>query len=108
MFFTYIVRCADDSLYVGHTDDLASREQLHNRGHGAKYTAIRTPVRIVYAEQYPSLEGAIAREMQLKRWSCKKKEALVIGDRAALRSAGRSRTQTLAEFTWRDFLNRRS
>lgn len=33
MAFTYIVRCADDSLYVGHTDDLASREELHNRGH---------------------------------------------------------------------------
>ena len=107
MPFTYIVRCADDSLYVGHTDDLASREQLHNRGHGAKYTASRTPVRIVYAEQYTSVEGAIARERQLKRWSPKKKEALVLDDRPALRSLGRRPTASVAQFTWGDLLKLR-
>jgi putative endonuclease len=51
MAFTYILRCADDTLYVGHTENLASREQIHNDGKGAKYTAARTPVRMVYAVQ---------------------------------------------------------
>jgi predicted GIY-YIG superfamily endonuclease len=32
MLFTYILRCADDTLYVGHTEALASREQIHNEG----------------------------------------------------------------------------
>jgi putative endonuclease len=50
MAFTYILRCADDTLYVGHTENLASRERTHNDGKGAKYTAARRPVRMVYAE----------------------------------------------------------
>jgi putative endonuclease len=68
MPFTYIVRCADATLYVGHTEDLASREQTHNDGKGAKDTAARRPVRMVYAEEHDSVESAIAREHQLKRW----------------------------------------
>jgi putative endonuclease len=69
MPFTYILRCADDTLYVGHTEDLALREVTHNEGRGAAHTAARRPVRIVYAEAYNSVERAIARERQLKRWS---------------------------------------
>jgi putative endonuclease len=84
MAFTCIVRCADDTLYVGHTEDLASREQIHNDGKGANYTAARRPVSMVYAEQYRSAASAIARERQLKRWSRDKKEALIRGDRTAL------------------------
>ena len=84
--FHYILRCADDTLYVGHTEDLASRLRLHNEGRGAAYTAKRTPVDMVYAEEYGSVESAIAREHQLKRWSSKKKEALVRRDRWALSS----------------------
>lgn len=108
MFFTYIVRCADDTLYVGHTEDLASREQTHNDGHGAKYTATRRPVRMVYAEEHASVASAVARENQLKRWSHKKKEAVIGSDRPALRSLGRRPTKSVAEFTWRDLLDRRS
>ena len=103
MPFTYIVRCVDDTLYVGHSEDLASREQAHNVGKGSKYTAARRPVRMVYAEEYASAERAIARERQLKRWSREKKEALILGDRAALRCLGRRRMKSL-EFTWRDLL----
>ena len=106
MSFTYIVRCADDTLYVGHTEDLASREQIHNDGRGAKYTAARRPVHMVYAEEYSSATKAIAREHQLKRWSEKKKEALVRADRSALTSLSRKPTSLIAEFTWRDLLNR--
>lgn len=104
MAFTYILRCADDTLYVGYTEDLASREQTHNEGKGAKYTAARRPVRMVYAEEHRSAESAIARERQLKRWTHKKKEALILNDHAALRVLGRRRPKSTAETTWRDLL----
>jgi predicted GIY-YIG superfamily endonuclease len=64
MAFTYILRCADDTLYVGHTENLASREQTHNDKKGAKYAAVRGPVRMVYAEEHSSAGSAIAREGQ--------------------------------------------
>jgi putative endonuclease len=104
MAFTYIMRCADDTLYVGHTENLASREQTHNDGKGAKYTAARRPVRMVYAEEHSSPGSAIARERQLKRWSHKKKEALICGDRAALKTLGRRSTKSKDAVTWRDLL----
>ena len=100
MAFTYILRCADDTLYVGHTENLASREQTHNDGKGAKYTAARRPVRMVYAEEHRSLESAIVRERQLKWWSRKKKKALILGDRGALRALGRRSTKSAAEFLY--------
>lgn len=104
--YTYIVRCADDTLYVGHTENLDVREQTHNDGKGAKYTASRRPVRMVYAEQFVTVESAIARERQLKRWGRGKKEALIVNDRTALASLGRRRTMS-QQFTWRDLLGTR-
>ena len=108
MFYTYIVRCADGTLYVGHTEDLASRERIHNDGKGAKYTAARRPVRMVYAEEHASMESAIARERQLKGWSREKKEALIRDDRAALDYLSHRSPKTMAAITWRDLLNHRS
>ena len=106
MAFTYILRCADDTFYVGHTENLASRERTHNEGQGAKYTAARRPVRMVYVEEHHSVESAIARERQFKRWSNKKKEALVLGDRTAVSALGRRSTKPRTEFTWQDVLDR--
>jgi len=92
--FVYIARCADGSLYIGHTDDLSAREQTHNEGHGARYTATRRPVRIIYSEQFPSIKSAMARERQLKGWTTTKKEALVGKDTARLKGiSSRSRRQ---------------
>jgi len=62
MPLTYILRCADDTFHVGHTGDLAARAQTHNDGKGAKYTAARRLVRMIYAEEHSSLLSAIARE----------------------------------------------
>jgi predicted GIY-YIG superfamily endonuclease len=106
MPFTYILRCADGSLYVGHTEDLASREATHNDGKGAKYTAARRPVHIVYAEEHSSAASAIAREHQLKRWSNAKKEALLLDDHGALRWLSRRSSKSRAVFTWRDLLRK--
>ena len=90
MVWVYIARCADDTLYIGHTTDLVAREQAHNDGFGGTYTSARRPVRIVFSESH-SLQSAIARERQLKRWTKAKKEALVAGDRAALKRLFRCR-----------------
>jgi predicted GIY-YIG superfamily endonuclease len=68
----YILRCADNILYIGHTEDLSSREWAHNDGTAARYTATRRPVRIIHVEEYASIARAIARERQLKRWTVKK------------------------------------
>ena len=77
MPFVYILRCADDSYYVGKTNDLRTRLDEHQAGVGAAFTAARRPVTMVYAEEYESAVRAESRELQLKRWSRAKKVALV-------------------------------
>jgi len=85
VYFVYILRCADRSLYVGHTDDLDARVEKHNRGEGAMFTTKRLPVAVVYSERHPSRREASERERQLKRWTRAKKEALISGDLALLK-----------------------
>jgi putative endonuclease len=58
--FVYIVRCADGTLYTGYTRDPRARERAHNSGRGAKYTAGRRPVRLVYQEPHSRAEGRVA------------------------------------------------
>ena len=62
MFFVYVARCADGTLYVGKTQDLDAREDTHNSGRGGSYTAARRPVEIVYSEFYESIARATERE----------------------------------------------
>ena len=85
MHWVYILRCADGSLYIGHTAEPIDREGAHNEGRGGTYTARRRPVRLVYSEPHDLLSAAIARERQLKRWTRAKKEALIAGDFGALK-----------------------
>lgn len=79
MFFVYMVRCADGTLYTGFARDPHARVQVHNSGKGAKYTRSRLPVSLVYSEQCESLSAALKRERQLKPWSHAMKEALIAG-----------------------------
>jgi len=88
----YILRCADGSYYVGLTEHLTGRESAHNNGRGSKYTFLRRPVQLVYWESYDSLEKAIERERQLKRWSHPKKKALILGDPARLKQLSKRRS----------------
>jgi putative endonuclease len=90
-FFVYILRCADDSLYVGHTSNVEARLNVHNEGRGALWTACRRPVILVYQEKHASEAEAIAREGQIKRWTHAKKLALINGDRAVLKSLAKRR-----------------
>jgi len=76
MPFVYIVRCADGTLYTGYARDPVARERAHNSGRGAKYTAGRRPVELVYREAFRSLGKALAREYALKQLTRTEKEAL--------------------------------
>ena len=84
-YWVYILRCADSSYYTGVTDALEYRVWDHQAGpiEGC-YTHSRRPVKLVYAEETNDIGAAIYREKQIKRWSRKKKEALIHGDEAAL------------------------
>jgi len=92
--FVYVVRCADGSLYTGYTRDPIRRERVHNLGRGARYTAGRRPVSLVYVEGQASKSGALKREYQLKRWSRARKEALL---RKSGEAAGPDRHWTTAD-----------
>jgi putative endonuclease len=85
MHFAYIVRCADGTLYTGYAHDPVKRAEAHNAGKGARYTAGRRPVTLVYWEAFDSVGDALRRERQLKRLRRTVKEALVA---AAPRSGG--------------------
>ncbi len=77
MPFVYILRCADGSYYTGSTTDLERRLWEHRRGIGAKHTASRLPVELVYCEYSDSIEAAFIREKQVQGWRREKKEALI-------------------------------
>jgi predicted GIY-YIG superfamily endonuclease len=79
-FWVYLLRCADGSFYVGHSDDLDRRLGQHQTGEFEGYTSTRLPVRLEYSEELASRDEALAAERQIKGWSRKKKEALCKGD----------------------------
>jgi putative endonuclease len=91
VWWTYILECRDGSFYVGSSGDLAARLQVHQSGNGPAFTATRLPIRLVYSERHASLEAAVKRERQLKRWTHAKKAALVVGDAQRLRVLSRCR-----------------
>jgi predicted GIY-YIG superfamily endonuclease len=91
-WFVYILRCANQSYYVGHTSDPEARFLRHRNSDGAHHTATYPPEAILYQERYYSELAAIRRERQLKRWSRAKKEALIAGDKARLHELSRSRS----------------
>jgi len=75
--FFYIARCCDNSLYSGYTVNLEKRETQHNLGKGAKYTAARKPVKIIYSEEFESKSAAMQREAEVKSWKREAKEKLL-------------------------------
>jgi putative endonuclease len=89
--YVYILRCSDQTLYIGHTNDLRAREDAHNRGFGSRYTARRRPVRIVYVEEFQWVGDAVTRERQLKGWTAAKKEALIAGNLERLKTPSTGR-----------------
>lgn len=77
MNYTYIVECADGTLYTGWTNDLDKRLAAHNSGKGAKYTSTRRPVRMVYAEAHEDKREAQRREYRIKQLTRAEKLSLI-------------------------------
>ena len=78
MFFTYILECADNSFYVGCTNNLDKRIAQHNDSKwGAHYTKIRRPVVLKYSEEFATLTEARRRETEIKGWRREKKMDLI-------------------------------
>ena len=67
MYYVYLLRCGDGTLYTGFTNDLARRLAAHNAGKGAKYTRGRRPVELVYWESFSNKSSALRREYAIKR-----------------------------------------
>lgn len=76
-WFVYIVVCKDKSYYIGISNDVKKRVKKHNSGKGAKYLRGKTPVTLLYTEKYVNKSQARKREIQLKKWSRRKKEWLI-------------------------------
>jgi putative endonuclease len=85
--YLYVVKCSDDSLYIGTTrTSLEARIAQHNAGTYAGYTHSRRPVVLIHSEWFAQITDAIAAERKLKGWSRAKKLAFIRGDLAELRS----------------------
>jgi len=83
MFYVYILRTSEDTLYIGQTNNLKRRIREHQgkTARSAKYIRSFESCQLVYFESYKTRRGAMAREYQLKKWTKKKKEALVLSFR---------------------------
>jgi putative endonuclease len=77
MNYTYILKCADGTLYTGWTNNLEKRLQAHRSRKGSKYTRSRCPVELVYFECFKTKQEAQSRESYIKRLSRAKKQALI-------------------------------
>ncbi|RLL41698.1 GIY-YIG nuclease family protein [Oceanobacillus piezotolerans] len=73
----YILKCGDNSLYTGYTNDLDHRLKMHREGKGAKYTKGRGPFQVVYIEKFPTKEEAMKKEYQIKQLKKKGKLLLI-------------------------------
>lgn len=73
----YILKCADNTLYTGYTNDLENRIKMHEEGKGAKYTRGRGPFKVVFREQFPTKEEAMRRENEIKQLTRKGKAQLI-------------------------------
>ena len=84
-YFVYFLRTSSNTLYIGQTNNLEKRINEHKTGKtkSAKYIRYFNSFRLVYSEKYTTRKEAMQRELQLKRWSRLKKEALIKGGESA-------------------------
>lgn len=77
MWYLYILRCGDGSLYTGITTDVSRRLEAHRQGKGAKYTRGRAPLTLCYQEEWATHSEALKRELAVKALTRAEKEALI-------------------------------
>ncbi|KKU03983.1 MAG: Excinuclease ABC C subunit domain protein [Candidatus Woesebacteria bacterium GW2011_GWE1_45_18] len=87
MFYVYILLTSSNTLYIGQTNNLEKRliEHRNKSSKSAKYTRYFSSFKLVYSERYSTRKEAMQREIQLKKWSRAKKEALIKGDKIVLK-----------------------
>jgi putative endonuclease len=87
MYFVYILRCADRSLYTGITNDVAKRLAAHKAGTASRYTRSRGALRFEYIERKLTKGNALKREAEIKKYSRAHKLALIrkVGDSRKVR-----------------------
>ena len=78
MNYVYILKCNDDSLYTGWTNNLERRIKAHSTGKGAKYTKARLPIKLVYFEEFEDKIEAMKREYAIKQLKRREKLILII------------------------------
>ena len=94
-YSVYILKCSDGSYYTGITNNLERRLYEHVNGLiKSCYTQDKRPVKLMYYEEFNDVKIAISREKQIKNWSRKKKEALIIGDLKLLSVLSRANSIT--------------
>ncbi len=80
MYYVYMVKCADNTLYTGIATELERRIEEHNSSDkGAKYTRMRRPVSLVYSEEYPDRSAASKREYKIKKKMNRTEKLKLIG-----------------------------
>ena len=77
MWYLYILRCKDGSLYTGITTDVEKRLEAHRSGKGAKYTRGRGPLELVYREECGDHSDALRRELEIKALTREEKLTLI-------------------------------
>ncbi len=92
-FYTYLLKCADDSYYAGHTENMETRLSIHNLGLLRGYASARRPLQLLWCADFPTRVEALEYERRIKGWTRAKKEALIAGDWAALRGLARGNYQ---------------
>jgi predicted GIY-YIG superfamily endonuclease len=95
-FWVYILKCADDSFYTGHTDDLEKRIGQHQVGEIRGYTHDKLPVTLMFSQEFPTRIEALSMEQQIKGWSRAKKQALIDGDWELIAALSRSQSAITA------------
>ena len=77
VWYVYILKCADGTLYTGIAKDVKARVKKHNQSRGARFTSGRKPVHLLYSEEFPDRGKALRREAEIKKWSRQGKEQLI-------------------------------
>ncbi|MFD1629031.1 GIY-YIG nuclease family protein [Pseudopedobacter beijingensis] len=80
-YYVYILKCIDNSYYTGVTNNIERRMYEHLTGENTTcYTYKRRPITLVFCEEFNDINQVIAFEKQVKGWSRKKKEAIILGN----------------------------
>jgi putative endonuclease len=90
MWYVYILKCRDGSLYTGSTTNITRRLKEHNSGKGGYYTKTHYPVKLVYKESHQTRSLAQKRESQIKHWTKAKKLSLISHNQCLLKRLSKS------------------